>query len=64
MSYGHSNQLHTAKVLRLSENLPIVIEIEASQETIEAFLPALDEMMRSDLVTVSPAQHDSNHHPL
>jgi PII-like signaling protein len=52
MSFGHSSRLHTAKVLRLSEDLPFVIEIVDSQERIEAFLPVLDPMMGSGLVTI------------
>jgi uncharacterized protein len=50
MGFGHSSRLHTAKLLRLSEDLPIVIEIVDSQERIDAFLPVLDEMMGSGLV--------------
>jgi len=52
MSFGHSSRLHTAKILRLSEDLPIVVEIVDSQEKIEAFLPTLDSMMGSGLVTM------------
>jgi uncharacterized protein len=53
MGYGHSSRLHTAKILRLSEDLPIVIEIVDSEERINAFLPALDAMMTSGLVTLA-----------
>jgi len=52
MGFGHSSRLHTAKVLRLSEDLPIVVEIVDSQEKIDAFLPVLDAMMGSGLVTL------------
>ena len=52
MSFGRSSRLHTAKVLRLSEDLPLVIEIVDTQEKIYAFLPLLDEMMKSGLVTM------------
>src|SRR5918995_2873963 len=52
MGYGHSSRLHTAKILRLSEDLPIVIEIVDSREKIEAFLPVLEQLMRSGLVTL------------
>ena len=52
MGFGHSSRLHTAKILRLSEDLPIVIEIVDSEEKIEAFLPQLEEMMGSGLVTL------------
>ena len=56
MGFGHSSRLHTAKILRLSEDLPLVIEIVDSEETINAFLPVLDEMMSSGLVTLEKVQ--------
>ena len=52
MGFGHSSRLHTAKVLRLSEDLPMVIEIVDSEEKIAAFLPVLDGMIGSGLVTM------------
>jgi PII-like signaling protein len=52
MSYGRSSRLHTAKVLRLSEDLPLVIEIVDSEAKINAFLPLLEEMMQGGLVTL------------
>ncbi|MEN6537077.1 MAG: DUF190 domain-containing protein [Bryobacteraceae bacterium] len=52
MGFGHSSRLHTTKVLRLSEDLPLVIEIVDSQERIDSFLPVLDSMMGSGLVTM------------
>ena len=52
MGFGKSSHLHTAKILRLSEDLPIVIEIVDSEEKIQAFLPVLDQMMGSGLVTM------------
>ncbi len=52
MGFGHSSRVHTAKILRLSEDLPIVVEIVDSQEKIDAFLPVLDGMMGSGLVTI------------
>jgi len=52
MSFGKSSRLHTAKILRLSEDLPIVIEIVDGEEKIQAFLPVLDRMMGSGLVTM------------
>lgn len=51
MSFGKSSHLHTAKVLRLSQDLPVVIEIVDSAEKIESFLPVLDPMMNGGLVT-------------
>jgi uncharacterized protein len=52
IGFGHSSRLHTAKILRLSEDLPFVIEIVDSDDKIEAFLPVLDGMMDSGLVTI------------
>jgi PII-like signaling protein len=52
MGFGHSSRLHTAKLLRLSEDLPFVVEIVDSEEKINAFLPVLDGMMGSGLVTI------------
>jgi len=56
MGYGHSSRLHTAKILRLSEDLPVVIEIVESEENINAFLPILDGMMGSGLITLEKVQ--------
>jgi len=52
MGFGHSSRLHTTKILRLSEDLPLLIEIVDSEEKIRAFLPELDSMMSSGLVTL------------
>jgi PII-like signaling protein len=52
MGFGKSSHLHTAKILRLSMDLPIVIEIVDTAQKINAFLPALDEMMGGGLVTL------------
>lgn len=52
LGFGRSSRLHTAKILRLSEDLPIVIEIVDAPEKIEAFLPVLEGMMASGLVTL------------
>ncbi|MFB3902018.1 MAG: DUF190 domain-containing protein [Acidobacteriota bacterium] len=52
LGYGASSRLHTAKILRLSEDLPVVIEIVDSEEKINSFLPVLEEMMTSGLVTM------------
>src|SRR5579872_4639880 len=58
MGFGHSSHLHTAKILRLSEDLPMVIEIVDSEEKINAFLPVLDKMINggSGLVTIEKVQ--------
>ena len=52
MGFGRHSVLHTAKVLRLSEDLPMVIEIVDSLDRIEAFLPILDELIPEGLVTL------------
>jgi len=52
MGFGKSSRLHTAKILRLSMDLPLVIEIVDSEEKIQAFLPVLDPMMKGGLVTL------------
>jgi len=52
MGFGADSKLHSAKVLRLSEDLPVVIEIVDSPEKIEEFLPELDEMIKDGMVTV------------
>ena len=56
MGFGHSSRLHTTKILRLSEDLPLIIEIVDSEERIRAFLPRLDSMMGSGLVTLEKVQ--------
>ncbi len=52
VGFGHSARIHTTKILRLSQDLPIVIEIVDSEEMINLFLPVLDGMMGSGLVTI------------
>jgi PII-like signaling protein len=52
MGYGATSRLHTAKILRLSMDLPLVIEIVDSEEKLNSLLPALDEMVDSGLVTM------------
>ena len=52
MGFGKSSRLHTAKILRLSLDLPLVIEIVDSEEKIQSFLPVLDQMMGGGLVTL------------
>ncbi len=56
MGYGKSSRLHTAKILRLSFDLPLVVEIVDSEEKINAFLPVIDEMMKGGLVTLEKAR--------
>ena len=52
MGFGKSSRLHTSKILRLSVDLPLVIEIVDTEEKINAFLPFLDEVMKGGLVTL------------
>jgi hypothetical protein len=52
MGFGANSRLHTAKILRLSMDLPMVIEIVDSEEKIDLMLPHLDEMVREGLVTL------------
>src|SRR5207253_2265356 len=56
IGFGANSRVHTAKVLRLSEDLPVVIEIVDGPDKIEAFLPALDEMVQEGLVTLERAK--------
>src|SRR5215470_6126198 len=52
MGFGRSSRLHTAKILRLSMDLPLVIEIVDAEDKINSFLPVLDEMVGGGLVTL------------
>ncbi len=52
MGFGKSSRLHTAKILRLSMDLPMVIEIVDSEEKIQSFLPELDKMIGGGLLTM------------
>lgn len=52
MGFGPSSRIHTSKILRLSADLPIIIEIVDSEAKINGFLPELDRMMGGGLVTL------------
>jgi PII-like signaling protein len=52
MGFGRSSHLHTAKILRLAENLPVVVEIVDSEERIRGFLQELEGMIGSGLATL------------
>src|SRR3990167_2192175 len=52
MGFGCKSHMHTAKLLRLSEDLPMVIEIVDSEEKINSFLPHLDAMVLEGLITL------------
>jgi uncharacterized protein len=56
MGFGKSSRLHTAKILRLSMDLPLVIELVDSEEKIQSFLPVLDPMMGGGLLTLEPVK--------
>jgi PII-like signaling protein len=56
MGFGKSSRLHSARVDRLSNDLPMVVEIVDSQAKIDEFLPVLDGMMGSGLITVEKVQ--------
>jgi PII-like signaling protein len=55
MGFGCKSHMHTAKILRLSEDLPIVIEIVDSEKKISKFLPLLDPMVKEGLITIEKA---------
>jgi uncharacterized protein len=56
LGFGHSTRLHSMKILDVRENLPLVIEIVDTEDNIKAFLPILDSMMPSGLVTLEKVQ--------
>jgi PII-like signaling protein len=56
MGFGASSRIHTAKILRLSEDLPIVIEIVDREAAIRAFLPLLDTMVSEGMITLEKVQ--------
>jgi uncharacterized protein len=56
IGFGHSSRVHTAKLFRLSQDLPIIVEIVDAQERIDAFLQVLDAMMSSGLITMEKVQ--------
>ena len=56
VGFHNSSHIRTTKILRLSQNLPVVVEIVDSQKRIDAFLPVLDEMMTSGLITTGKVQ--------
>ena len=50
--FGAHSRIHTSSILRLSQDLPIVVEIVDQRDRIEAFLPVLDEMVHEGMITV------------
>jgi len=55
MGFGCKSHMHTSKLLRLSEDLPIIIEIVDSEEKINEFIPLLDDLVKEGLVTLEKA---------
>jgi len=53
--FGAHSRIHTSRILRLSEDLPILVEIVDAEDKIQAFLPVLDGMVQEGLVTVEKA---------
>ena len=56
MGFGANSRLHTAKIMRLSEDLPMVIEIVDSKEKIDELMPHIDQMVQEGLVTLERVQ--------
>ena len=56
LGFGAHSRIHTSKVLRLSEDLPVVIEIVDRKDRMDAFLPELDELITEGLVTLEPVR--------
>ena len=56
LGFGAHSRIHTSKVLRLSEDLPVVIEIVDRKDRMDAFLPELDSMITEGLVTLEPVR--------
>ena len=66
IGFGANSRLHTAKILRLSEDLPMIIEIVDAKEKIDLLMPLVDEMVQEGLVTLEPVQvikYRANHPP-
>ena len=56
MGYGAHSRIHTAKLLELSQDLPIIVEIVDAPEKIEAFMPELEQMVGDGLITLERAE--------
>ena len=56
MGFGAQSRLHSSKLLRLSEDLPLIIEIVDAKEKIDELMPFVDEMVQEGLVTLEPVQ--------
>lgn len=56
MGFGANSRLHTTKILRLSEDLPMIVEIVDAKEKIDELMPCIDEMVQEGLVTLEQVQ--------
>lgn len=56
MGFGKSSRVHTEKILRLSEDLPVIVEIIDRTDRVDSFMPVLDQMMQGGLVTREDVQ--------
>lgn len=56
MGFGADSRMHTAKILRLSEDLPIVIELVDTEENLNKLMPFLDEAVTEGLITLEPVK--------
>lgn len=56
MGFGANSRLHTAKILRLSEDLPMVVEIVDAKEKIDQLMPFIDDVVGEGLVTLEPVE--------
>jgi len=56
MGYGGRSRIHTSKILRLSEDLPIIVELVDTQEKLEAYLELIDHAIRDGLATLEKAE--------
>ena len=56
MGYGANSRIHTSKILRLSQDLPVIVEIVDAREKLEAFLEEIDSMIKGGLATLEKAQ--------
>lgn len=56
MGFGANSRLHTTKILRLSEDLPMIVEVVDSKEKIDELMPFIDEVVKEGLVTLERVQ--------
>jgi uncharacterized protein len=56
MGYGANSRIHTSKILRLSQDLPVIVEIVDARDKLEAFLGEIDSMIKGGLATLEKAQ--------